>query len=262
MLHRFYLIRGNPSRFVSIFAWPLVDIILWGFITRYLNRITSSGFNFVLTLLGAVLLWDFFTRVMQGITVAFFEDIWARNFLNLFSTPLSLPEYLVGLLVTGTATSLLGLVVMLGFAFFIFGLSFVSYGWMIFPLIIALFLFGTALGILSSAVVLKYGPSTEWFIWPIPVLLSPFVGVFYPLSVLPKWMQVISLILPPSYVFTDLRAIALGKVYSLTPFFVHLLAAFGIDLIYIAFSCFVFRWVYQNALKTGIIPRYSAENVT
>ena len=79
-----------------MFAWVAVDIVLWGFITRYLNTIASPGFNFVPVLLGAVLMWDFFTRVMQGVTMAFFEDVWSRNFLNIFASPLSIPEYLAG----------------------------------------------------------------------------------------------------------------------------------------------------------------------
>jgi len=87
MLRQFYLYRGSPVRVVPLFAWVTVDIVLWGFITRYLNTIASSGFKFVPALLGAVLLWDFFIRVMQGVTMAFFEDVWSRNFLTNFLTP-------------------------------------------------------------------------------------------------------------------------------------------------------------------------------
>ena len=64
VLRQFYLIRGSFSRVVPLFAWVTIDIVLWGFITKYLNSVTASGFNFVPVLLGAVLLWDFFIRVM------------------------------------------------------------------------------------------------------------------------------------------------------------------------------------------------------
>ena len=84
-----------------MFAWVAIDIVLWGFITRYLNSVSHGGFNFVPALLGAVLLWDFLTRVMQGVTMAFFEDVWSRNFLNFFATPLRISEYLAGLVITG-----------------------------------------------------------------------------------------------------------------------------------------------------------------
>src|SRR5512138_471193 len=100
VLRQYYLLRGSLSRLVPLFAWVGVDIILWGFIARYLNSFSASGLNFVPLLLGAVLLWDFFTRVMQGVTIAFFEDVWARNFLNIFATPITTPEYVSGLVVS------------------------------------------------------------------------------------------------------------------------------------------------------------------
>src|SRR5471030_173220 len=128
VLRQIYLYRGSPQRILPMFAWVAIDILLWGFITRYLNQVSHSGFNFVPALLGAVLLWDFLTRVMQGVTMAFFEDVWSRNFLNFFATPLRMSEYLAGLVITGVATSLLGLLAMLVLASAVFGLSFLAYG--------------------------------------------------------------------------------------------------------------------------------------
>src|SRR6202049_3323113 len=102
-LRQLYLFRGSPARILPLFGWVAIDVVLWGFITRYLNSFTSSRYNLVPTLLGAVLLWDFFTRVMQGVTMAFFEDVWTRNFINVFATPLLISEYLTGLVLTGIA---------------------------------------------------------------------------------------------------------------------------------------------------------------
>src|SRR5690242_17251873 len=127
-LRYFYLLRGSPARVVPLFAWVAIDIILWGFMSRYLNRTASPGFNFIPALLGAVLLWDFLIRIMQGVTMAFFEDVWSRNFLNIFATPLTISEYLGGLVATSIATSIVGLIVMLFLASSVFGLSFLGYG--------------------------------------------------------------------------------------------------------------------------------------
>src|SRR5207237_8155194 len=91
-LRQFYLYAGSPTRLVPLFVWVALDIAVWGFITRYLDSITSPGFNFVPTLLGAVLLWDFLTRLMQGVSTAFLEDVWSRNFLNVFATSLTISE--------------------------------------------------------------------------------------------------------------------------------------------------------------------------
>jgi len=113
LLRQFYLLRGSPARVVPMFAWVAIDIVLWGFLTRYLNSVASSGFNFVPTLLGAALLWDFLARVMMGVTMAFFEDVWSRNFLNIFATPMSISEYVAGLVLSSVVTTSVGLAVML-----------------------------------------------------------------------------------------------------------------------------------------------------
>ena len=94
VLRQYYLACGSVSRILPLFIWVVIDIILWGFITRYLNSFSQSGFNFVAVFLGAILLWDFLTRVMHGVTIAFLEDVWSRNFLNDFATPMSIVEYL------------------------------------------------------------------------------------------------------------------------------------------------------------------------
>jgi ABC-2 type transport system permease protein len=257
-LRQVYLLRGSPIRVLPMIAWVAIDIVLWGFITRYLNSVARPGFNFVPAVLGAVLLWDFLGRVMQGVTTAFFEDVWSRNFLNVFATPLRVSEYLLGLVLTGVCTSLMGLVAMLTLAVSVFGLSYLPYGAAMVPFVFVLFLSGIALGVVGAAIVLRFGPASEWLIWPIPSVLSPFVGVFYPLSTLPKWMQVIAHGLAPSYVFEGMRSIMAGHGVPAG----QLTAGCGLALAYLIAACWTFAQVYRYALRTGLIARYSAETVS
>ena len=258
LVRQFYLVRGSASRVLPMFVWVAIDIVLWGFITKYLTALTGSGFHFVSALLGAVLLWDFLTRVMQGVTMAFFEDVWSRNFLNVFASPISVPEYLSGLVLSSICTSSVGLCVMLLVATLAFGLSFFSYGVMLVPFMLVLFLTGIALGITGTAIVLRLGPAAEWFVWPIPAVLSPFVGVFYPLSTLPRWMRGISHILPPSYVFEGMRAIVAGRPVPAAT----LALGFGLAIMAILLACWLFVGVFRYVVKTGLIARYSAEAVS
>jgi len=258
VLRQFYLVRSSFSRFLPLFIWVAVDIVLWGFLTRYLNTVTSSGFNFVPAMLGAVLFWDFFIRIMQGITMAFFEDVWTRNFLNIFSTPISIREYTAGLVCSSIATSSIGIAAMLFLAVAVFGLPFLSYGMIVIPFLMVLFMFGIALGIAASALVLRFGPAAEWFIWPIPAIISPFVGVLYPINILPKWMLPISYSLPPSYIFESLRLVVLGHEVSC----VALLLSGALALLYIFLAYLFFALTYKHAVRTGLIARYSAESLS
>jgi ABC-2 type transport system permease protein len=257
VLRQGYLIRGSLSRLIPLFAWVALDMVLWGFITKYLGGI-ASGFNFVSGMLGAVLFWDFMTRIMQGVTTAFFEDVWTRNFLNLFATPLTLPEYLAGLVLASLATSTVGLTVMLVLATVVFHLPFLAYGLAILPFMLILVITGLALGILGSALVLRLGPAAEWFIWPIPALLSPFAGVFYPLATLPPWMRAVARILPPAQVFENLRALAAGHGASGS----GLLLGVLLSVLWLLAAGWVFTRIYRYAVRTGLFARFSAESVS
>ncbi|MBN1493396.1 MAG: ABC transporter permease [Candidatus Omnitrophica bacterium] len=257
VLRQLYLIRSSLSRVLPLFVWVAVDVVLWGFLTRYLNEVAPARFNFVPALLGAVVLWDFFIRIMHGVTMCFFEDVWSRNFLNIFSTPLTIGEYIAGLVCSSMITSTVSVAVMFLLAVLVFGLSFFMYGSAIIPFVMVLFIFGIALGITASALVLRLGPAAEWFVWPIPAILSPFVGVFYPITVLPGWMQMISRALPPAYVFDSLRAIVFGNAADWTALAVGL----GLAFIYLFLACFFFISMYKHSVRTGLIARYSAESL-
>ncbi len=258
VLRQLYLLRGSPVRVFPMIAWGAIDIVLWGFITRYLNRVGDGSVNFVPTLLGAVLLWDFSTRIMQGVTTAFLEDVWSRNFLNLFASPLSIAEYVCGLVLTSLLTSALGLVVMLALATRVFDLQFFALGAPLGAFLAVLFVFGITLGIIGSAIVLRLGPASEWLLWPLPAVLSPFAAVFYPLSTLPHWMQWVAHALPPAYVFEGMRGVLLTHRVAWTEL-LHGIGLAGAELLLAAYG---YGRVYRYAVRTGLLARYSAEGAT
>jgi ABC-2 type transport system permease protein len=259
-LRQYYLFAGSPVRFASLFVWIVIDMVLWGFITKFLNQVShpQTGMDFVPLLLGAVLLWDYFNRVMMGVSTPFLEDVWSRNFLNVFASPMRTSEYLGGFVISSIVTSLLAFIVMLLLAVPLFGLSLFSYGVLLIPFLVTLFLFGIALGISATAMLLRLGPSSEWLIWPIPALLSPLAGVFYPIATLPVPLQYVARILPPSYVFENMRAIIAGKA----PSWMDLGIAIVLALAYVVLACVVWQKIFRNAVDSGLLARYGAENVT
>src|SRR5206468_8733903 len=133
---RCYLMPGSAARVLPLFAWVAIDIVLWGFMWRYLNSISGPHLNFVPSLLGAVLLWDFLGRVMFGVTTTFLEDVWSRNFLNFFASPMTIADYVGGLVLSSILTSSIGLVVMVVLAAAVFHLSLFSYGIALIPFIL------------------------------------------------------------------------------------------------------------------------------
>lgn len=251
-----YLITGYPQRAIQIFVWGTFDILLWGFVTKYLGSLGEPTVNFTSVLLGALIFWQLITRIQQSFVTIYFEDIWSRNLFNIFASPMSVLEYLSGVIIACFVTSFAAFVFGLSVATLVFGLSLPQISVSILLLVAILVLFGVTLGILSAALVLRLGPSAEWFAWPIPAVMEPFVGVFYPIAVLPVALQYVAWALPPSYVFEGLRAIFSGQSINWTISFFGL----GLSFVYLALAAFIFLRTYRWAIRYGAIARYSAES--
>jgi ABC-2 type transport system permease protein len=237
--------------------WQIIEIFQWGFITKYLGNFGGAVFSFTTFILGAIILWQFMGRVQTGIMVAFLEDIWTSNFINFFASPLKVKEYLLGLILTSLTISTTGLIIMVLVAGLIFGYNVFIIGLYILPFLLMLFIFSVAMGIFITAIVFKLGPMAEWLGWPIPALMSIFVGVFYPISMLPSYLQTISWLLPPTYVFDSVRMILSGNFDIGT----NLLCGFGLAIMYLFIMYLFFLKVYKKNLKSGAISRFSSEAV-
>lgn len=257
VLRQLYLYRDNPTRFFQMFAWGIIDLALWGFISKYFSESSTSPGDIAVILLSAVLLWGFLHRVHQGVMMAFLEDSWSRNFMNMFATPLKLYEYVAGFVVSAIVTGAFAFAAMILLAYLMFGYSFFILGLSLVPFLLILFIFGVSLGVIAAAVVLRFGPSAEWFMWPLAAVMGPFVGVFYPISTLPEWMQTVSSVLPPTYVFEGMRDVIGGGGFSSTHAFVGLVLA----CVYVIASYLVFAVVYRIVIRNGQIARFSVESL-
>ena len=257
-VRQLFLLRHNPIRFSNIFLWMSIDIVLWGFITKYLDSLGSAAFTFTTVLFGAIILWEFLTRIQQGVMVAFFEDVWAQNFINYFASPLTIGEYIAGLVMSSIVSGILGFAFGLILAGLAFGFNIFILGASLLPFILVLFTFGVSLGIFTSGVVLRLGPSAEWIAWPLTAILSPLGAVYYPVSALPGLLQTVARSLPPSYVFEGMRAILINGA-PLNGLLGSLAAAFLIALVYLAAAFLFFVHTYRYVLRRGLITRFSAE---
>jgi ABC-2 type transport system permease protein len=257
-VRQLFLYKGNPTRLVSIFLWLIIDIVQWGFITKYLGTFGQATFGFVTVMLGAIILWEFTARIQQGIMMAFLEDIWTQNFINFFASPLKVREYLSGLIITSLVTSVVGFLAMIGIAWPAFGYNALAVGVMLIPFMTILLLFGIAMGVFVSAVVFRLGPSAEWLGWPIPLVLSLFAGVYYPISTLPSALGMIAKAIPPAYVFESFRAILTTGAFPST-LLPDLLIGAALSIAYLLAASRFFVHIYEKNLKNGSIARFNAE---
>src|SRR3989344_9177205 len=138
-LRQFLLIKRSFHRLLGIFYWSFLELFLWGFLTVYLNRIGEDRFSFITVVIGTVILWNFLMRIQQGVAVSFLEDVWSRNFLNLFASPLKLNEYIGGLVLVGIVSAIISGIFMAVVAWFLFAYDLFVFGFYLVPFIFVLF---------------------------------------------------------------------------------------------------------------------------
>jgi ABC-2 type transport system permease protein len=259
-LRQWYLIRSNPVRLASIFLWIFISLAQWGFISRYIGTFGGATVSFVTVILGAIILWEFMSRIQQGIAMTFMEDVWSQNFINFFASPLKVEEYLGGMIMTGIVQGIVGFGSMALLAGILFGYDIFRIGVLLIPALLILFLFGIAMGFYVAAMMFRFGPTAEWLVWPIPLILSIVAGVFYPVSILPGALQLVARCIPASYVFESMRAVLATGQFSVA-IALNLLIGAVLSVIYLFALYAVFLSVYRRNLKNGGISRFGAENV-
>ena len=246
-----YLYKRSLPRLMEVFYWPLVDLFVWGFITVYLSAYKGALPDFVGFFLGALILWDMLFRCQQGITVSFLEDMWSRNLLNIFVSPLSPAEYVCSLLVMSVIKLLLASSVMILAALVLYSFNVFQMGFALVPFAINLLMMGWAVGIITTAVIMRFGQETEVLAWGIAFLFQPFSAVFYPVSVLPPVMQKIAFYIPSSHVFEGMRAVLAGKPFPT----IEVLYAALLNAIYLAVAVVFFIWTFKSVKRKGLLVK-------
>lgn len=251
MMRYLYLYPRSVPRIMDIFFWPMVEILIWGFLTLYLQQIKIAIPNFITAILGALVFWNFIHRSQQAVSIAFLEEVWEKNLLNIFVTPLNMSEFLVATVLVGlTRLLLIGLTIS-GMAFLLFHFNIFSFGLLLIPFILNLFAFGWILGLVATSIIMRFGQSAQVLAFALTILLQPFVAVFYPVNVLPAPLQYFANIIPATHVFEGMRTVVFtGQIPA-----VSLLFAFGLNIIWFTAAMFIFYRMFDYILETGQLMR-------
>jgi ABC-2 type transport system permease protein len=247
ILRYLYLLRSSWPRLAELAYWPAVQVIVWGFITQFFMTNSSWVAQATGVLLGAVLLWDVLFRSQLGVSVSFLEEMWSRNLANLFVTPLRPYEFLVALTTMSLVRTLIGMVPAALLAIPLYHYSIFDLGLPLLAFFVNVLVTGWAIGIAVSGLILRYGLGAESFAWVAVFALSPVAAVFYPVSVLPGWLQAVAYALPPAHVFEGMRAVMVEHVFRVD----HFLAALGLNALYLAAAGAVFLLSFARARELG-----------
>jgi ABC-2 type transport system permease protein len=247
MLRHVYLLRSSWTRLAELIYWPLVQMLMWGFLQSYLN--TQSGFiaRASGTLIGAILLWDILIRGQLGLSVSFLEEMWSRNLANLFISPLRPGEFLIALMGMSFIRLVIGVVPVTLLAIWFFGFNLWSLGLGLGLFFANLLITAWAVGTIVSGLILRNGMGAENLAWTLMFLIMPLTAVFYPVAVLPAFIRPLAWALPPTYVFEGLRAILIDHAFRAD----LMVEALAINAGLIILACAVFFRLVDSARRIG-----------
>jgi ABC-2 type transport system permease protein len=246
-----YLYKRSIPRLLEVFYWPLLDLLVWGFITVYFAQFREKLPGFVTYFIGALILWDILFRSQQGISVSFLEDVWSRNLLNLFASPLNPAEYILSLMVVSVAKLAIVTTVMVTLAWVLYSFNIFLIGLSLIPFVFNLIVMGWAIGIITTALILRFGQEAEVLAWALGFLFMPVSAVFYPVSVLPSFLRAIARLVPASYIFEGMReVVATGKL-PLN----DLIRSSGLNAAYILVAFLFFSWIFKIVKQKGLLVR-------
>ncbi len=247
ILRYWYLIRSSWPRILELIYWPFVQMLMWGFLQTHLAQTSSYYAQAAGLFLGGVLLWDILVRTQLGFSLSFLEEMWSRNLGHLLMSPLRANELIAALMSVSMLRLAIGFLPVAFFAYAFFDFNIFSLG----PAFIAFFanlvFTSWGLALATTGVVLRYGLGAEGFAWFIVFILLPLCCVYYPVSILPEWLQYVSLSLPPTYVFEGLRGILLEGVVKTD----LLVKAVLLNAVVFSIGYYVFRRLLRSARVHG-----------
>ncbi len=247
VLRYFYLLRGSLPRIIELAYWPTMQMMIWGFLTQFLYQQSEWFLRAGGVLIAAVLLWDIMFRSNIGVAVSFLEEMFSRNLGQLFASPLRPYEWAISLLVISTLRTVIGVMPAALLAIPLYHFSIFDLGLPLVAFFFNLLLFGSAVGLAVSGLVLRYGLGAESLAWAVIFAVAPISGIYYPISVLPDWLQPIAYSLPSTHVFEGMRAVLIDGVFRVDRF----VWSVALNAVYVALGLCAFLFAFRMARNRG-----------
>lgn len=248
VLRHMYNFRHNLDRLVDAFYWPSLDIVVWGLTLSSMEKLGQTSFQQVGLIVCGTILWFVMWRGQGEITVNFLEELWSENLLNLFASPLRIVEWMVGLCIVGLMKLVLTITLTSILAFCLYQVNFLNIGFWLVPFTVSLILFSWSFGFMTTGLFLRHGTNVQTLAWAGAFILMPFSAVYYPLEVLPGFVQAIASFLPSTYVFEGMRSL---MIHNQMPEGM-MVKSFLLNIVYLILAIFFFFQSFKAAREKGL----------
>jgi ABC-2 type transport system permease protein len=248
MVRRYwYVLRSSWPRILDLIYWPTVQMLMWGFLQLYVMQNGSFFARAGGVFIASVLLWDILFRGQLGFSISFLEEMWSRNLANIMMSPLRPVEFIGALMIMSVIRLAIGMVPVSLLAIAFFGFNLWALGIALAAFFANLLLTSWSIGIFVAGLLLRNGLGAESMAWTIMFLFLPLTCVYYPVAVLPHWLQYVAWSLPPTYVFEGMRALLIEHVFHAD----LMLDALAFNLVLFAAASLTFFKLLQSARVQG-----------
>jgi len=248
ILRNLFSFKHSFDRLSDVFYWPIIDLILWGLTSAYFTKYAANIPQLTLILLSGVLLWIIVWRGQSEITIGILDDLWNRNLINLFASPLKFSEWIMALIALGIIKAIISFLFGVLVAYLLYAVNIAPYAFYLIPFALLLIMAGWSMGFFIAALILRFGTRIQTLAWTAPWVLSPFSAIYYPVSILPDWAQKISSLLPTSYIFEGMReVINTGNLDSM-----KIIISLTLNIIYLTLSVYFLKSSFNKIMRSGL----------
>lgn len=248
VIRHMYLWPKSFERLMGTMGWPFLEFTIWGLTMSYLEKNLMNSVSLVTLFLGSLIFWQIVSRTETETAINFLEEIWNKNLVNIFASPLTKAEFLAASIVSNIIKLTLTVSMLTIVSFVFYKLNIVkTFGFYIPVLVINLLLVGWSVSFFVMGMILRFGYKAYELAWAVTLIVQPFSAVFYPIEALPKWGQYIAVIFPSSYVFEEMRRfLQTGHIN-----FFSLLIASTLNIVYLILSTWFFSAMFEKAREHG-----------
>lgn len=248
MFLRYYYFFAKPDSTADLFFWPALDIFLWGMTSNWIQHSETELPTLAISILTGLVFWQIIWRSNYEISINLLQEFWNRNLVNLFSTPLKISEWILAMMLYGILKVFVSVLFGALIVYALYSMNIFTLGWAFLPFCISLTISGWLIGFLSAAIVIYYGQRLQILAWMTAYVFAPFSAIFYPVSALPYWGQVIAHVLPMSHTFEGMRQVINEHTFSYSLFFTGLI----LNLFYFALMLILFTHMFEKSRQKGL----------
>ena len=250
-----YEFRRSLDKYMEILLFPVIDLLLWGMTSEFFrSSLSSAGGNnavlFVISIVSSIIFWSLASRTSSDIPFSLLDDLWSRNLINLFGSPLTLPEWVTAAILSSLIKALFTSTLLSVLALIFYKVSILHFGFALFPFVLLLTISGLWISFFVTALIMKYGQRIQSLAWSFGAIMLPFSAIYYPVSTLPHFVQKISWLLPLTYLFEASRAFVFGGGIIKWS---YLLACLLLNLVYIGITGVFLNHTFKARLRNGIL---------